>query len=146
MNSNKITLETKENKDWYKCERCSGTSTFQLFGSCIHCGSDKYLIKLSEKDLKIYDFWRKPVIESLNLDYTIKNIITEEHTTQLSNKDNMAINSTTEEYELRFKDILIDNKKPIDILSCTTTMKVGIDIGSLTAIGLRNVPPMRETI
>lgn len=140
-----LTLKTCENSKWYKCRRCSGTSTFTLFNSCIYCGNENYLFEVSEKELKRYSFWRNPVIEVLH-GKKIKNFITEEHTAQLSHKDQSNdVWSTTEEHEMRFRDIVINsNDEPIDILSSTTTMEVGIDIGSLTAIGLRNVPPMRE--
>ena len=57
----------------------------------------------------------------------------------------------TEEYELMFQDIPIQSyeidlgerieQPPIDILSSTTTMEVGIDLGDLNAVALRTVPP-----
>jgi len=143
--SGNLTLKTHENGTWYRCNRCSGTSTFTLFNSCIYCGSKNYLSEISQKDLDRYSFWRKPVIQAIQ-GKRIRNLVTDEHTAQLSHKDQVNdIWATTEEYEMRFRNIVMEeDSEPIDILSCTTTMEVGIDIGSLTAVGLRNVPPMRE--
>src|SRR5439155_17608633 len=75
----------------------------------------------------------------------LRSISVEEHTAQLSNRDNARVHATTEQFELRFRDVQIEARdRPIDVLSCTTTMEVGVDIGSLVAVGLRNVPPQRE--
>ncbi len=131
------------NHQWYRCDRCSELTPYLLKGKCPSCQSDK-VHKMSEEEIKAMDFWRKPIYEALD-GKAIRSIDTEEHTAQLSHKDQEdSFWSKTEEYELRFQDFLQEGQSPVDILSSTTTMEVGIDIGSLVAVGLRNIPPMRE--
>lgn len=146
LNLNVVTLRFDETHEWYKCPRCSGIFPFKLWGRCAHCG--KGLPKLmTESDYEGIGFWRRPVIRAIHKDpqALMTRINTEEHTAQLSHKDQRQKTwSTTEDFEMRFQNVHIDNDRPVDVLSCTTTMEVGIDIGSLTAVGLRNIPPMRE--
>lgn len=120
-----------------------GITPYLFKGKCPHCGSEKTHI-LNDDDFKALEFWQKPIKDALK-GFPITVINTEEHTAQLSHKDQREnFGSQTEKYELRFQDILLNNETPVDILSSTTTMEVGIDIGSLIAVGLRNIPPMRE--
>lgn len=144
INTSKIALKYDTNHIWYKCDKCSEVSAVSLWGRCPCCGSDK-LREMKKQNFETLSFWRKPVEDVIIKQSQIKSINTEEHTAQLSHKDQREDTwSTTENYEMRFQDIAIDKDMPVDVLSCTTTMEVGIDIGSLSAVALRNVPPMRE--
>ena len=131
------------NHQWYSCERCSELTPYLLKGRCPSCQCNR-IHPMSRKEMDALDFWRAPIREALE-GRTIRVIDTEEHTAQLSHKDQRDdLWSKTEQYELRFQDFLQPGQSPVDILSSTTTMEVGIDIGSLVAVGLRNIPPMRE--
>ncbi|MDD2285033.1 MAG: DEAD/DEAH box helicase [Paludibacter sp.] len=141
-----VALDYDNTKPWYRCKKCSKIFPGTLWNHCAYCGHDTLEI-LQASDLDRYKFWREPILDAISegSGKTIKTINTEEHTAQLSFKDQREeMWSTTENYEMRFQNVLSTEDEPIDILSCTTTMEVGIDIGSLTAISLRNVPPRRE--
>ncbi len=128
---------------WYRCEQCSEITPFLLKNRCPSCGSNK-AHELSTEEYSALNFWRQPILDALD-GTEIRVIDTEEHTAQLSHKDQRNdLWSDTEKYELRFQDLIQDDETPVDILSSTTTMEVGIDIGALVAVGLRNIPPMRE--
>lgn len=137
----KIKLDP-QGKKWCHCRTCGAILPFSYEGHCLSCDSNDIEIKDCDQFSQI-DYWRKPIFAK----GTIKSLNTEEHSAQLSLKDQKIQTwAKTEDYEMRFQDVNVEKEgsAPIDILSCTTTMEVGIDIGSLTAIGLRNVPPLRE--
>jgi ATP-dependent helicase YprA (DUF1998 family)/rRNA maturation protein Nop10/transposase-like protein len=139
----KVIVKPGMEHNWKKCKQCTGITPYSLRGKCPHCGSVE-IFDVTDQEYQAMDFWRKPVLSALSGE-KINVIDTEEHTAQLSHKDQRDdLWSKTEQYEMRFQDILREGDSPVDILSCTTTMEVGIDIGSLVAVGLRNVPPMRE--
>ena len=142
-----LTLST-EDQYWYQCPHCAAVSPKDWWGYCSVClsmgvtavnpGATDYLRARKA-------FFRDPVIDVLGGKLRLFNLSVEEHTAQLSYRDVDDPSTTTEDFERRFRDMLRKSTDTsIDVLSSTTTMEVGIDIGSLVAVGLRNVPPLRQ--
>lgn len=152
LRGNATALVIDLDHEWYRCCTCTKTYPLTLSGHCIGCGSAEVdRINPDEDSYAVArkGFLRVPVVEALRGGGRPHHVSAEEHTAQLSHRDAGVVFATTEKHELRFQDVLFEDDAqesngPIDVLSSTTTMEVGIDIGSLLAVGLRNVPPVRE--
>lgn len=144
----RVRLEFGTDRTWFQCNACTATSPVSWWNHCPNCLTEGVVGVHPEASSYLRarkGFWRDPVTRALAGAEAPLNLTVEEHTAQLSYRDLDDPASTTEDFERRFKDILVSpTDTSIDVLSSTTTMEVGIDIGSLVAIGLRNIPPMRQ--
>ena len=140
--------------DWVHCARCKSVHRpFPGIERCLNCKSDTVSPLDPNSDpvfLARKGFYRKPVMEALeDPPRQPMALIAAEHTAQLNAPQNEDVFSKAEEHELLFQDIEltgsgIGGRSPaIDVLSSTTTMEVGIDLGALSGVALRNMPPGR---
>ncbi len=151
--ASKVALEPGATSEWLRCERCTSVSPRNalLGDNCGYCGGRARVIDPAHDAVfrSRKSFYRRlwERLSDPNDAYAPHQLIAEEHSAALNDSGLANAMSRNEAYELRFQDIPIEQDgqvgSPIDILSCTTTMEVGIDIGGLTAVALRNVPPGR---
>ncbi|WP_109529968.1 DEAD/DEAH box helicase [Nocardia aurea] len=135
-------------RTWVRCSECGHIAPTSLLGKCINHDCKSVKLEMCDPDHRSAwmskDHLRAPLLEVLSGRVPM-HINAEEHTAQLSQRDESVAFATTEKFELRFQNVDLGDGTPVvDVLSCTTTMEVGIDIGGLTAVALRTVPPMRE--
>lgn len=141
---------------WGYCERCRFTQRpFPGSTKCVSCGADRVVRTLDPETDEVFQarkgYYRESAERALKTpSKPIMSIIAAEHTAQLNAAQSDAVFSRAEEHELLFQDVNVSLGRPgereraaIDVLSCTTTMEVGIDIGSLSGVALRNMPPSR---
>jgi ATP-dependent helicase YprA (DUF1998 family) len=127
---------TNRNSRYFKCPNCGTVHLHHSAGICVFCLS---LLNNQPENDTVEALWRKNYLTSnLLKDYKPFRLHTEELTGQTDDQLTR---------QRQFKDIFINplNKKTqtIDLLSVTTTLEVGVDIGSLQAILLANMPPQR---
>lgn len=120
----------------HQCQACAYVMSETLCDVCIRCGQPTNVTPASS----IRSYYRRAAQYSLpdigfDDPYPIRAI---EHTAQIPGAEARDI-------ERWFQDLFHDHQNRadhrIDVLSVTTTMEMGIDIGSLLSVGMRNVPP-----
>lgn len=137
---------------WQYCQLCRGVQRpWPGDARCRHCGSSEVRPVDPDADevfVARKGYYRQSTIDALAGEPPLA-LIAAEHTAQIGTAQAHEIYSRAEEHELLFQDVELGADEhgkehpAIDVLSCTTTMEVGIDIGSLSGVALRNMPPGR---
>jgi hypothetical protein len=147
-------LSLQTGGEWAYCEGCRTTQRpFPGRPTCVNCGRPS--ARLIDPDADAVFQARKGYYRASTID-VMKTppvppmaLMASEHTAQLNTAQADQVFSQAEEHELLFQDVDLGAderhlpRTAIDVLSCTTTMEVGIDIGQLSGVALRNMPPAR---
>ena len=125
--------------DFYVCKKCGRVHLHKGLGFCTNIACMEELP--DEPSGKVRELWSNNYISyDVKIDpHTPKRLHAEELTGQTDDQTKRL---------LQFKDIILDGTANneaniVDMLSVTTTMEVGVDIGSLQAIYQGNMPPTR---
>ncbi len=123
---------------YWICPRCKTTHMHPANGICINCThklGEAHV--LTEHDVTNNNDYYLYLLNSTDSVYRLH---CEEMTGQTSKED-------SRKRQRLFQEIFLDNENAvvdgIDLLSVTTTMEAGVDIGSLSAVMMGNVPPQR---
>ncbi|MBM4421419.1 MAG: DUF1998 domain-containing protein, partial [Chloroflexi bacterium] len=139
---------------WAYCQSCKTVQRpFPGRTICVNCGQPT-ATQIDPSTDKVFvarkGYYRASTVDALKVPPSPPMaLIAAEHTAQLNTAQADEVFSKAEEHELLFQDVDLGvdgtghDRPAIDVLSCTTTMEVGIDIGSLSGVSLRNMPPAR---
>ena len=121
--ASRYVLKNYKTSDFYKCSKCGRLTPYNIRNKCPRDKCEGVL-SLIDPDIDLASNYYRQKYKTKK----IERIVIKEHTAQLESK-------LAKEYQEDFK-----NKK-INILSCSTTFEMGIDIGGLETVYMRNVPP-----
>lgn len=139
--NNKYKLQTKDGKGYsipanyfkinlgknailWKCQKCRKVTQFNIGNNCIQIGCEGNLERLNSKEFCSHNYYAL-----LYENKKLSPLFVKEHTAQLAKKD-----------ALKYQQQFI--RKEINALSCSTTFEMGVDIGDLETVFLRNIPPL----
>lgn len=109
----------------YKCSVCGSISQHNLHGICPSFRCPGILARV-DSDVEFADNHYRYLYSNMEL----VSILAQEHTAQITSAEGA-------ERQNNFTNDLA----PLNVLSCSTTFELGVDVGQLHSVFLRNVPP-----
>ena len=131
-------IPAEEGTPYWICPKCKTVHMHHSNGFCSNCvarlGDPLHLTRKEMENPEDY------YLTILNATDKVYRLHCEEMTGQTSRED-------SQKRQRYFQDIFLQDENPrvsgIDLLSVTTTMEAGVDIGSLSAVMMGNIPPQR---
>ena len=123
LNSNWLRIKLAELSEIWECDTCASLSTWNIRDICPRNRCPGKLVRADEARIKENHY--RVLYESTNLPPILH---AEEHTAQIESNE-------ARRRQDRFKT------GEIHLLSSSTTFEIGVDLGDLEAVFLRNVPP-----
>ena len=120
----RVKINGSKDAKWYICKKCGRITQFNINNKCCKYKCDGNLMEINPKFIEENNHYAK-----LYSSQRMSPLFIKEHTAQLSKKESA-------EYQQQFI------KKEINALSCSTTFEMGVDVGDLETVFLRNMPPM----
>ena len=108
---------------WYLCDRCKRLTLYNIRRVCPTYRCEGTLHPVDPSKLRSENHYRILYTETEPVPMQAK-----EHTAQLSN-----------EAATRLQQDFLDGK--VNVLSCSTTFELGVDVGELEVVFMRNMPP-----
>lgn len=148
----KLSFKKMTDTEYIKCPNCGRVHPNKGFGFCTNTSCLTPLKDLSEKDSVAPEDRNKYYVslEELHRHYISFDILEEKKKPRRLHTEELSGQTDDIQTRLReFKDLILEDNdgyrktKPIDMVCVTTTMEVGVDIGSLQAIFQGNMPPTR---
>ncbi len=116
-------LKIVPNAKFYRCPKCSKITPYNVYGVCPTNKCSGELVGINVPSEYANNHYYR-----MYQDMEIRKLRVVEHTAQLDKEK-------AYEYQNKFKN------KQIDVLSCSTTFEMGVDVGSLETVLMRNMPP-----
>lgn len=125
INSNHYILHSYKNLKYYRCKKCNRLTIYNVNNVCsdANCNGVLEPCDIENDSLLQNNYYRNEYIQR-----PIEKLICEEHTAQLNADEAKRIQNEFTNGNINF-------------ISCSTTFEMGIDLGNLNTVFMRNVPP-----